>query len=246
MEFEKQSALITGGASGLGRKAAQLFCERGAHVIIADVNKEQGLQTVTELRENGGKADFVQVNVADESSVQTLIEEIRQKIGRLDVLINNAGITRDSMLHKMGKEKWDQVIAINLTGVYVCTKAAIPLMLENGYGRIINTSSVVGLYGNIGQTNYAAAKAGVIGLTKTWAKELGAKGITVNAVAPGFIHTPMLDAVPEKILEMMRQKVPVLRLGEAEDIARAYVFLASPQSSYINGAVLSVDGGLTL
>ncbi|MED4728986.1 3-oxoacyl-ACP reductase FabG [Aneurinibacillus migulanus] len=246
MEFEKQSALITGGASGLGRKAAQLFCERGAHVIIADVNKEQGLQTVTELRENGGKADFVQVNVADESSVQTLIEEIRQKIGRLDVLINNAGITRDSMLHKMGKEKWDQVIAINLTGVYVCTKAAIPLMLENGYGRIINTSSVVGLYGNIGQTNYAAAKAGVIGLTKTWAKEFGAKGITVNAVAPGFIHTPMLDAVPEKILEMMRQKVPVLRLGEAEDIARAYVFLASPQSSYINGAVLSVDGGLTL
>lgn len=246
MEFEKQSALITGGASGLGRKAARLFCERGAHVIIADVNEEQGLQTVTELREDGGKADFVQVNVADEASVQTLIEEIRQKFGRLDVLINNAGITRDGMLHKMGKEKWDQVIAINLTGVYVCTKAAIPLMLENGYGRIINTSSVVGLYGNIGQTNYAAAKAGVIGLTKTWAKELGAKGITVNAVAPGFIHTPMLDAVPEKILEMMRQKVPVLRLGEAEDIARAYVFLASPQSSYINGAVLSVDGGLTL
>ncbi|ERI10139.1 3-oxoacyl-ACP reductase FabG [Aneurinibacillus aneurinilyticus] len=246
MEFEKQSALITGGASGLGRKAAQLFCERGVHVIVADVNEEKGIQTVTELRENGGKADFIQVNVADEASVQTLIEGIRQKIGRLDILINNAGITRDGMLHKMGKEKWDQVIAINLTGVYVCTKAAIPLMLENGYGRIINTSSVVGLYGNIGQTNYAAAKAGVIGLTKTWAKELGAKGITVNAVAPGFIRTPMLDAVPEKILEMMRQKVPVLRIGEAEDIARAYVFLASPQSSYINGAVLSVDGGLTL
>ncbi|MED0670956.1 3-oxoacyl-ACP reductase FabG [Aneurinibacillus aneurinilyticus] len=246
MEFEKQSALITGGASGLGRKAAQLFCERGVHVIVADVNEEKGIQTVTELRENGGKADFIQVNVADEASVQTLIEGTRQKIGRLDILINNAGITRDGMLHKMGKEKWDQVIAINLTGVYVCTKAAIPLMLENGYGRIINTSSVVGLYGNIGQTNYAAAKAGVIGLTKTWAKELGAKGITVNAVAPGFIRTPMLDAVPEKILEMMRQKVPVLRIGEAEDIARAYVFLASPQSSYINGAVLSVDGGLTL
>lgn len=246
MEFEKQVVLITGGASGLGRRAAQLFCERGARVIIADVNEGQGEHAATELKEAGGSAECIQVNVGDEASVQALMEQVRQRTGRLDVLINNAGITRDGMLHKMTKEKWDQVIAINLTGVYLCTKAAIPLMIENGYGRIINTSSVIGLYGNIGQTNYAATKAGVIGLTKTWAKELGGKGITVNAVAPGFIRTPMTDAVPEKILEMMRQKVPVQRLGEPEDIARAYVFLASPYASYINGAVLSVDGGLVL
>jgi 3-oxoacyl-[acyl-carrier protein] reductase len=246
MEFEKQVVLITGGASGLGKKAARLFSERGAHVIIADINEEQGERTAAEITELGGKADFISVNVGDEASVQGMIEQVKKQTGRLDVLINNAGITRDGMLHKLTKEKWDQVIAINLTGVYLCAKAAIPLMLENGYGRIVNTSSVVGVYGNIGQTNYAATKAGVIGLTKTWAKELGRKGITVNAVAPGYIHTPMLNAVPEKILEMMRQKVPVQRLGESEDIARAYLFLASPHSSYINGTVLSVDGGLTL
>lgn len=246
MEFQNQAAVITGGASGLGREAARMLCERGAHVIVADVNEAQGVEAVAELRDVGGKADFVQVNVGDEASVQEMATKVREIASRLDVLINNAGITRDGMLHKLTKEKWDQVISINLTGVYLCTQAAIPLMLENGYGRIVSTSSVVGLYGNIGQTNYAATKAGVIGLTKTWAKELGHKGITVNAVAPGFIRTPMLDAVPEKILEMMREKVPVKRLGEAADIARAYVFLASPSSSYINGAVLSVDGGLVL
>ncbi|MFT9847254.1 3-oxoacyl-ACP reductase FabG [Aneurinibacillus sp. REN35] len=246
MEFEKQVALITGGASGLGKKAAQLLCERGAHVIIADINEEQGQHAVSGLREAGGRAEFIEVHVGDEASVQALLSQVTKQEGRLDILINNAGITRDGMLHKMPKEKWDQVIEINLTGVYLCTKAAVPLMLANGYGRIINTSSVVGLYGNIGQTNYAATKAGVIGLTKTWAKELGGKGITVNAVAPGYIRTPMLDNVPEKVLDMMRRKVPVQRLGEAEDIARAYLFLASPYSSYINGAVLSVDGGLTL
>ncbi|BAU29273.1 3-oxoacyl-[acyl-carrier-protein] reductase [Aneurinibacillus soli] len=246
MEFQNQAAVITGGASGLGLSAARILCERGAHVIVADINEAQGTEAVAELRETGGRADFVQVNVGDETSVQEMAAKVQELAGRLDVLINNAGITRDGMVHKLTKEKWDQVININLTGVYLCTQAAIPLMLANGYGRIISTSSVVGLYGNVGQTNYAATKAGVIGLTKTWAKELGHKGITVNAVAPGFIRTPMLDAVPEKILEMMREKVPVKRLGEAEDIARAYVFLASQYSSYINGAVLSVDGGLVL
>jgi 3-oxoacyl-[acyl-carrier protein] reductase len=246
MEFKNQVAVITGGASGLGKKAAELFCEQGAHVIIADIHQAHGEEVVDKLIRGGGNVTFMQVNVGDEVSVQALMTQVKEKAGRLDILINNAGITRDGMLHKLTKEKWDQVIAINLTGVYLCTKAAVPLMLENGYGRIINTSSVVGLYGNIGQTNYAATKAGVIGLTKTWAKELGSKGITVNAVAPGFIKTPMTEAVPEKILEMMRLKVPVQRLGSPEDIARAYVFLASPHSSYINGAVLSVDGGLTL
>jgi 3-oxoacyl-[acyl-carrier protein] reductase len=246
MEFKNQVAVITGGASGLGKKAAGLLCEQGAHVIIADIHQAHGEEAVAELASGGGNVTFMQVNVGDEASVQALMTQVKEKAGRLDILINNAGITRDGMLHKLTKEKWDQVIAINLTGVYLCTKAAVPLMLENGYGRIINTSSVVGLYGNIGQTNYAATKAGVIGLTKTWAKELGNKGITVNAVAPGFIKTPMTEAVPEKILEMMRLKVPVQRLGSPEDIARAYVFLASPHSSYINGAVLSVDGGLAL
>ncbi|WP_047153591.1 3-oxoacyl-ACP reductase FabG [Aneurinibacillus tyrosinisolvens] len=246
MEFKGQVTLITGGASGLGREAAKLFCQRGAVVIIADINPAEGERAAAEIAGRDGTVHFIHANVADEDSVRALIDQVKQITGRLDILVNNAGITRDGMLHKTSKESWEQVIAINLTGVYLCTKAAVPLMLENGYGRIINTSSVVGLYGNIGQTNYAATKAGVIGLTKTWAKELGGKGITVNAVAPGFIKTPMTEAVPGKILEMMRLKVPVQRLGEPEDIARAYVFLASPFSSYINGSVLSVDGGLTL
>jgi 3-oxoacyl-[acyl-carrier protein] reductase len=168
------------------------------------------------------------------------------KFGKIDVLVNNAGITRDATLAKMNVEQWQQVIDINLTGVFNCTRSVVPHMIEKGYGRIISISSVVGLYGNFGQTNYAAAKAGVIAMTQTWAKELGRKGIHANAVAPGFIHTEILNAMPEEVLEKMRSKVPVQRLGKPEDIANINAFLASDQADYINGATISVDGGITL
>lgn len=246
MRLKDQVAMITGGGSGLGREACLLFAKEGAKVAVIDVNDFEGNQTVNLIKEQGGEAEFYKVNVGEAKDVQVATEAIIQKFGIIDILINNAGITRDAMLHKITHEQWEQVIRINLSGVFNCTHAVIPYMREQEYGRIINTSSVVGLYGNLGQTNYAAAKAGVIGMTKTWAKEQGPKGINVNAVAPGFIKTPMTEAVPEKILKLMEEKVPLKRLGEPKDIAQAYLFLASPESSYINGCVLSVDGGLVL
>ncbi len=246
MRLKDQVAMITGGGSGLGREACLLFAKEGAKVAVLDVNDFEGNETVNWIKEQGGEAEFYKVNVGEAKDVQVATEAIIQKFGIIDILINNAGITRDAMLHKITHEQWEQVIRINLSGVFNCTHAVIPYMREQEYGRIINTSSVVGLYGNLGQTNYAAAKAGVIGMTKTWAKEQGPKGINVNAVAPGFIKTPMTEAVPEKILKLMEEKVPLKRLGEPKDIAQAYLFLASPESSYINGCVLSVDGGLVL
>lgn len=246
MRLKDQIAMITGGGSGLGREACVLFAREGARIAVLDINEDQGEETVHLIRENGGVAEFLKVDVGDAAAVEKAANKIYGKFGDIQILVNNAGITRDAMLHKMTHEQWEQVIRINLSGVFNCTHAVIPYMREQEYGRIINTSSVVGLYGNLGQTNYAAAKAGVIGMTKTWAKELGPKGINVNAVAPGFIKTPMTEAVPEKILKLMEEKVPLKRLGEAKDIAQAYLFLASPESAYVNGCVLSVDGGLAL
>lgn len=246
MRLKEQVAIVTGGGSGLGREASLLFAQEGATVAVWDINAEQGEETVKLIQARGGSAQFYQVDVGDEKKVRETVEQVHQQYSKIDILINNAGITRDAMIHKMAPEQWEQVIRINLTGVFNCTHSVVPYMREKGYGRIISTSSVVGVYGNMGQTNYAAAKAGVIAMTKTWAKELGPKGINVNAVAPGFIKTPMTDAVPEKILKMMEDKVPLKRLGEARDIANAYLFLASPESAYINGCVLNVDGGLVL
>ncbi len=243
--FEKV-AVITGAGRGLGREAAIRFCQEGAKVVIAEYDAYTGEATAAFLREKGYEALFVQVNVADSVSVNKLAETAKERFGRIDILINNAGVTMDATLMKMTEDQFDRVIAINLKGVFNCTKAVAPIMVELGYGRIINTSSVVGLYGNFGQTNYAATKAGVIGMTKTWAKELGRKGITVNAVAPGFIMTDMVAAMPEKVLAAMREKVPVQSLGEASDVANAYLYLASDEARYVNGAVLSVDGGLTI
>jgi 3-oxoacyl-[acyl-carrier protein] reductase len=175
-----------------------------------------------------------------------MVGAVLQKFGGIDILINNAGITRDATLLKMTAEQWNQVIGVNLTGVFNCTKAVAPQMVERGKGRIINASSLVGITGNFGQTNYAASKAGLIGMTQTWARELGPKGITVNAVAPGFIATDMVKKMPEKVLQAMREKTPMRRLGEPRDIANAYLFLASDEADFINGAVIRVDGGLTL
>ncbi|MCL5289542.1 MAG: 3-oxoacyl-[acyl-carrier-protein] reductase [Bacillota bacterium] len=246
MRLMNKVAVITGAARGIGRETALLFAREGAKVAVCDFDAEAGILTANDIVASGGEAIFCQVNVAELAQVETMVNTVLEKFGRIDILVNNAGITRDGFLTKMSPENWEAVISVNLTGVFNCAKAVAPQMMNQGGGRIINTSSVVGVYGNMGQTNYAATKAGVIGLTKSWAKEFGPKGITVNAVAPGFIVTDMTAKVPEKVLDLMKQKTPLGRLGEPRDIANAYLFLASDEASYVNGIVLSVDGGLVL
>lgn len=244
--IENKIAVITGGADGIGKAASRRFAHEGATVIIWDMNEEKGKATVDEIKKNGGIAKFVKINTAKFEEVEAATNQAINKYGKIDILINNAGITRDSTLKKMTPQQWQEVVDVNLTGVFNCTKCVSAYMVEKGYGRIINTSSVVALYGNFGQTNYVATKAGLIGMTKTWGKELGRKGVTVNAVAPGFIATEMVKKMPEDVLKAMEQKVPVGRLGLPEEIASAYLFLASDEAAYINGAVLSVDGGITI
>ncbi|MEH6993307.1 3-oxoacyl-ACP reductase FabG [Neobacillus drentensis] len=246
MRLKDRVALITGAANGIGLKASEVFAKEGAKVAMADFNAEQGEKRAQELRGRGYEVTFFQVNVAQRSSVDEMVEKVREVYGNIGILINNAGITKDAMLSKLSIEDFQAVLDVNLTGVFHCTQAVLPSMIENGKGRIINTSSVSGVYGNVGQTNYAATKAGVVGMTKSWAKELGRKGINVNAVAPGFIETGMTAKVPERILDQMKQMVPLLRLGKPEDIANAYLFLASDESNYINGTVLHVDGGIMM
>ncbi|HHY66196.1 MAG TPA: 3-oxoacyl-[acyl-carrier-protein] reductase [Alicyclobacillus sp.] len=245
MRVRDKVVVITGGARGIGKATAKKFLEEGAAVVFCDRDAEAGRETLEELRSLGSVA-FYPVDVTAEEDIRDFIGKVVEAHHRVDVLINNAGITMDGLLTKLAEEAWHKVLAVNLTGVFLCTKAVVPFMIERGRGVILNASSVVGLYGNFGQTNYAATKAGVIGLTRTWAKELGPKGIRVNAVAPGFIATDMTAKVPEKILERMREQTPLKTLGRPEDIASAYLFLASDEARYINGAVLSVDGGLVL
>lgn len=242
--FENKVVLITGGAAGIGKATTELFAAEGASVHIWDLNEAAGTALVTALTEAGQKAAFRKVNVAEYEDVKSGIEAIIAADGKLDVLINNAGITMDKTLVKMDPATWQKVIDVNLTGVFNCTQIAAPYMIEKGFGVILNASSVVGLYGNFGQTNYVATKAGVIGMTKTWSRELGRKGIRVNAVAPGFIATEMVQQMPEKVIEMMVAKVPLGRMGKPEDIAHTYAFLASDHAAYITGTVISVDGGI--
>ena len=244
--LEGKVAIVTGASSGLGKATLQKFADQGAIVINWDVNEERGKLLEAEFTQNGYTAAFFTVDTSSADAVRDAAFQVIAKFGKIDILVNNAGITRDATLLKMTDDQWQQVININLTGVYNCTRAVAPYMVEKGYGRIISISSVVGLYGNFGQTNYAAAKAGVIGMTQTWAKELGRKGVTANAVAPGFIHTEILDAMPAEVLDKMKAKVPVQRLGKPEEIAAVNAFLASDDAAYINGAVISVDGGITL
>jgi len=246
MRFTDKIAVITGGADGIGKAGAIRFAKEGATVVIWDMNEEKGAETVAEIKKNGGEAHFAKVNTANYAQVETATQQAISEFGKIDILVNNAGITRDSTLKKMTSEQWQQVIDVNLTGVFNCTKLVSAHMVERNFGRIINTSSVVALYGNFGQTNYVATKAGVIGMTKTLARELGRKGITVNAVAPGFISTEMVKKMPENVLKTMEANVPLGRLGAPEDIAATYAFLASDDAAYINGAVISVDGGMTI
>lgn len=244
--LEGRIAVITGGADGIGKAAVDRFSAEGAIVVIWDMNEEKGHETAKNFSQSGKKVSFMKVNTADFQQVEVAAKAVFDQFGRIDILVNNAGITRDSTLKKMTPEQWQQVIDVNLTGVFNCTKCVSAYMTEQNYGRIINTSSVVALYGNFGQTNYVATKAALIGMTKTLAKELGRKGVTVNAVAPGFIATEMVAKMPENVLAGMRDKTPVGRLGKPEEIAAAYLFLASEESGFINGAVLSVDGGVTI
>jgi len=246
MRLEGKTAIVTGGANGIGKKTAEVFAKEGAKVVIADFDVESGKKAAAEIKEEFGNTIFVEVDVSDIESSKKLINKTVEEFGKLDILVNNAGITADGFLTKMDESQWDRVIDINLKGVFNCSKFAAEQMMENGEGVILNASSVVGLYGNIGQTNYAATKFGVIGLTKTWAKELAPKGVRVNAVAPGYTNTAMMETVPQKVLDSLINKTPMKRLGEVEDIANAYLFLASDEASYINGTILNVDGGLVI
>lgn len=246
MRLKGKVAIITGAAKGIGRETALLFAREGAKVVVADFDRDKGEATCADIAAAGGEGIFCAVDVTDRQQVQAMVDVTVKRFGRIDILLNNAGITADAMLTKMTEEQWDRVIAINLKGVFNCTQAVVPVMSEQGGGVILNVSSVVGVYGNIGQTNYVAAKAGVIGLTKAWAKELGRKGIRVNAVAPGFIATDMTATVPEKVLEAMKSKTPLGRLGQSADVAAAYLFLASDDASFITGQILGVDGGLVI
>ncbi len=239
-----KTAIITGGAKGIGRVTAQKFIEAGAAGALWDIDEKAGQAAAGELKSNGAEVRFYKVNTAEMPSVATATELVVQDFGGIDILINNAGITRDATLKKMSVLQWQQVVDVNLTGVFNCTKAVYPFLVERGGGRILNAASVVAHNGNFGQTNYVAAKAGVIGMTKVWAREFGRKGITVNAVAPGFIQTEMVETVPSEILEGVASRTPLGRLGEAQDIAHAYLFLASEEAAFITGTVLNVDGGL--
>lgn len=246
MRLAGKTAIITGGANGIGLAACQRFGEEGANVIMADFDELGGKQSEADFARIGVKATFIQVDVADRNSVKQLVDQTLEHYGKIDILINNAGITKDATLVKMDPLDFQHVLDVNLTGVFNCTQAVVPHMLTNGYGKIINTSSVSGIYGNFGQTNYAAAKAAIVGMTKTWAKEFGRKGIHVNAVAPGFTATAMVKKMPEKVLDQMKSSVSLQRLGKPRDIANAYLFLASEESDYVHGHVLHVDGGIMM
>lgn len=252
MRLIDKICIVTGGAAGIGKATAERFAEEGATVVICDLNEEQGQKTAEAI---GPAASFVKVNVADRAVVGAFVDGVVERFGRVDVLVNNAGVLRDGTLVKvkdgvlvkqMSEADFDLVIAVNLKGVFNCTQAVVPHMIRQRSGVILNATSIVGLDGNFGQTNYVATKAGVIGMTKVWARELGRSGIRVNAVAPGFTATEMVASMPENILDGMRGRTPLGRLGEPRDIANAYLFLASDEASFITGEVLRVDGGIVV
>jgi len=251
--LKNKVVIVTGAAAGIGRATARRFASEGARVAAWDVNAAVADELVAELKAAGGDARFDAVNVADGAAVAAAADALIRAWSRIDVLINNAGIVRDAQLIRwrdgevagtMTDEAWEAVIGVNLKGVFNCTRAVVPHMIRIGGGCVLNASSVVGLYGNFGQTNYVATKAGVIGMTRVWARELGRYKIRVNAVAPGFIATEILRSMPEKVIDSMVSRTPLGRMGEPDEIGDAYVWLASDQATFVHGAVLSVDGGL--
>ncbi len=247
MKLKGQIAIVTGASRGIGRAIALELANQGADVVVNySGNEEKAKSVVEEILSSGSRAFAVQCDVSDSDSVAAMLKRTIDEFGKVDILVNNAGITKDNLLMRMKEDEWDQVINTNLKGVFLCTKAVTRPMMKQRKGRIINVASVVGITGNPGQANYVAAKAGVIGFTKTAAKELASRGITVNAVAPGFISTDMTDQLPEDVRNQQLSQIPLGRLGNPEDIAKVAAFLASDDSSYMTGQTLSVDGGMAM
>lgn len=244
MELLGKVALVTGAAQGIGKAIALLLAEKGADVVVSDINIEKAQETAKEIEEKGRRSIALKVNVADPDEVEQMVEAVIEKFSRIDILVNNAGITRDRLLLRMSQEDWDAVLDVNLKGVFNCTKSVIKYMSKQRSGKIVNIASVVGLMGNVGQANYAASKAGVIGFTKTVAREFAQRGININAIAPGYIQTPMTEVLPEKVKEELMKLIPMGRLGQPEDVAQAVLFLVSEASNYVTGQVLNVNGGI--
>jgi len=246
VRLKDKVAIITGSARGIGQATALKFATEGARVIVCDLERKAVDQVVAQIVDTGGQAVGFTLNVTDTASIAAMVRGVMDKYGRIDVLVNNAGIVDDAMFRKMTDEQFDRVIDINLKGTYNCARAIVDIMIAQNAGVILNASSVVGIYGNFGQTNYAASKFGVIGMAKTWARELGRKGIRANAVCPGFVETTILRSIPQKVMQAMIDRVPLGRLAKPEEIANTYAFLASDEASYINGAVIEVSGGATV
>ena len=246
MRLKDKVAIITGSARGIGHATALKFAAEGAKVVVCDLDRNAVDAVVAEIIAARGQAVGFTVDVTDKASIARMVKGVTDKYGRIDVLVNNAGIVDDAMLRKMSDEQFERVIDINLKGTYNCARAVVDIMIAQNAGVILNASSVVGLYGNFGQTNYAASKFGVIGMAKTWARELGRKGIRTNAVCPGFVETTILKSIPQKVMQAMIDRVPLGRLAKPEEIANTYAFLASDEASYINGAVIEVSGGATI
>lgn len=244
MEFKGQVALITGSARGIGKAIAEGLALKGVDIVVSDVNLDEAINTSREIMKQGVRSQAFRLDVSSSEEVKKVFEEIQRDFGRLDILVNNAGITRDGLLLRMKEEDWDSVININLKGAFLCSKEAVRMMSKQRYGRIVNIASVVAFMGNPGQVNYSASKAGIVGLTKTIAKEYASRGITANAVAPGFIMTAMTEALPEDVKEEMKRAIPMGRFGTVEDVAKAVIFLSSPESGYITGQVIHVNGGM--
>ena len=246
MRLKDKVAIITGSARGIGQATALKFAAEGARVVVCDLDRKAVDEVVAQITASGGQAVGFTLNVTDKASIAAMVKGVTDKYGRVDVLVNNAGIVDDAMLRKMTDEQFERVIDINLKGTYNCARAVVDIMIAQNAGVILNASSVVGIYGNFGQTNYAASKFGVIGMAKTWARELGRKGIRANAVCPGFVETTILKSIPQKVMQAMIDRVPLGRLAKPEEIANTYAFLASDEASYINGAVIEVSGGANI
>ena len=242
MRLKNKIAIVTGGARGIGKAVCQLFAREGASVIIWDL-LESGAETAAAINAAGGRAEYFKISVTDKNAISENTKYIFEKYGRIDILINNAGITRDRTLLKMTDEQWQAVMDVNLTGVFHCTKAVVPYMRQNGYGRIVSAASNVGLRGNFGQTNYSATKAAVIAMAKTWTLELGKYGITANCIAPGFTKTEMTQKIPPEIMQKLHSEIPLRTLAEPIDIAYGYLYLASDEARFVSGICLTIDGG---
>jgi len=244
LKLKGRVALITGAAQGIGKSIALLLAQNGADIVVSDINLERAEETAKEIESIGSQAMAIKVDVANLKNVEQMVEAILEKFGKIDILVNNAGITRDKLILRMTEEDWDAVLNVNLKGTFNCTKVVVRHMAKQRSGKIVSIASVVGEMGNAGQANYSASKAGVIGLTKTIAREFAQRRINVNAIAPGYIETPMTEILPEKVKEELKSLIPMERLGKPEDVAEAVLFLVSEESNYITGQVLNVNGGI--